>query len=420
MRKRIILSLISIFAFVFFSCSGLLNDIDEDSSSNKAYVQIGDTSSRTVLPAALDTGNMTDIKLIGVKDGGSSKDLLSATTYEELTGKTAEIEPGTWSFELQATINGNTFTDSTSCTDKEVNAGETVSLTFEAMETSATTGDFRVTVNYVGTADDVYVALDSVELSSTDYTVENNVVTVSKSNVEAGDHPLFIQFSKNNVVLNTFDEIVSVEGGCKSEATYTINLNELYSISVNTIEGGTVTASATSAMAGTEITLNADAIAGYDFSEWNVTDANGEDVAVTDDNTFIMPASNVTVSATFTGRPLNITDALKAGVELTITFGTQENHTVKFKRQPDGSYDNTFFWKFSWVETMQAESDESGKITIIIRALADGNYDNPNFEYDLVINTDDSKYSETIYDGELVLQTIEVNGTDVLSSLTKQ
>ena len=179
MRKRIILSLISIFAFVFFSCSGLLSDVDENSSSNKAYVQIGDTSSRTVLPK-LTTDDMTNIKLIGVKDGVRSE-LLSANTYSELTGKTKEIDAGTWSFSLSATINGNTFTDSTSCTNIKVSAGQTVSLTFSAMETSATTGDFRVTVNYVGTADEVYVTLDNKKLSSPDCTVENNVVTVSYS-----------------------------------------------------------------------------------------------------------------------------------------------------------------------------------------------------------------------------------------------
>ena len=225
MRKRIILSLISIFAFVFFSCSGLLNDVDENSSSNKAYVQIGDTSSRTVLPAALDTGNMTDIKLIGVKDGGSSKDLLSATTYEELTGKTAEIEPGTWSFELQATINGNTFTDSTSCTNKEVSAGDTLRLTFSAME-AGEEGNFSVKVNYEGEVpSSVKVFLDDEDWTSYMFSEPESYVIVTGS-ASSGDHKLKIEFyDGNSLLLNTFREIIRVKGGLLSEREYPITLS---------------------------------------------------------------------------------------------------------------------------------------------------------------------------------------------------
>ena len=170
MRKRIIFALVSIFAFVLFSCNGLFSDVDDDSSSsNKAYIQIGGTSTRTVLPNVIDA--MSNIKLVGVKDGESTE-LLSADTYSELSGKTKEIEAGTWSFTLSATINGNTYTDSTSCTNIAVSAGQTVSLTFSAMktseETSEETGDFSVTVNFEGSVAAVKVLFygDEYELHS--------------------------------------------------------------------------------------------------------------------------------------------------------------------------------------------------------------------------------------------------------------
>ena len=68
------------------------------------------------------------------------------------------------------------------------------------------------------------------------------------------------------------------------------------------IANGTVTASPTTAAAGTEITLAAEAASGYTFGSYTVTDADGKAVTVTD-NKFTMPASNVTVSATFTTLP---------------------------------------------------------------------------------------------------------------------
>ena len=78
-------------------------------------------------------------------------------------------------------------------------------------------------------------------------------------------------------------------------ATYTVKI-------ASGIANGTVTASPTSATAGTEITLTASPSTGYQFATFTVTDADGKAVTVTD-NKFTMPASNVTVSSTFTALP---------------------------------------------------------------------------------------------------------------------
>ena len=68
------------------------------------------------------------------------------------------------------------------------------------------------------------------------------------------------------------------------------------------IENGEVTANLTLATAGTEIELTATPTNGYQFSSWIVTKDGGGTVEVTN-NKFTMPASHVTVSATFTQLP---------------------------------------------------------------------------------------------------------------------
>ncbi len=65
------------------------------------------------------------------------------------------------------------------------------------------------------------------------------------------------------------------------------------------IEHGSVTADPTSAAAGDEVTLTATADQGYVWSSYTVTGAGGSAVAVSAQGKFTMPASDVTVSATF-------------------------------------------------------------------------------------------------------------------------
>jgi len=293
MIKRIILSLISIFAL--FSCNGILNDVEEEqSSSNKAYVRIGDASSRTVLPANLTAADMTDIKLVGEKDGESTE-LLSAATYSKLSGQSAEIEAGTWSFTLSATINGATFSDSTSCKNVEVSAGQTLSLTFSAMETSATTGAFTVTVNFEGNAKAVAVLFggDDKELSGNEVVLTNNTVTVSKDGIVPDDYPIQIKFyadEAKELCLNTFRELVRIEAGHKSEATYNISLNDKVRYLVMfTTNGGTAVAAQKIESGKTATEPTAPTKDGYTFGGWysdsDLTASFSFDTAITENIT---------------------------------------------------------------------------------------------------------------------------------------
>lgn len=64
------------------------------------------------------------------------------------------------------------------------------------------------------------------------------------------------------------------------------------------VKNGTITATPTTAYAGENITLTATPDGGYILSEWNVTTATG--TVTVNDNAFVMPDEDVTVSAVFT------------------------------------------------------------------------------------------------------------------------
>ena len=76
---------------------------------------------------------------------------------------------------------------------------------------------------------------------------------------------------------------------------YTVTLG-----SVTPANSGTISASATSVGAQGVVTLTATPETGYKFDEWTVTNlTTNQTIAVSNENKFIMPAANVSVSATF-------------------------------------------------------------------------------------------------------------------------
>ena len=78
--------------------------------------------------------------------------------------------------------------------------------------------------------------------------------------------------------------------------------DQLFNISLVQPNHGSISASASQAFAETEIILTATVDPCYAFTQWLVTDAQGNVVTVTE-NTFEMPASDVTVSAVITYSP---------------------------------------------------------------------------------------------------------------------
>ena len=85
-----------------------------------------------------------------------------------------------------------------------------------------------------------------------------------------------------------------------SDSTFVANFTVLqqHTVTCNTTQNGSISASPTSAYMGDIITLTATPASGYFLGSWTVKDASNNNITVTN-NQFTMPDSNVTVSATF-------------------------------------------------------------------------------------------------------------------------
>ena len=80
------------------------------------------------------------------------------------------------------------------------------------------------------------------------------------------------------------------------DGTYTAYLKAIpYAITVNAVGNRSASASLSEAVVGKTITLTAEPEEGYRFREWQIT----PDTVTVTDNTFIMPASDVTVTCVF-------------------------------------------------------------------------------------------------------------------------
>ena len=109
----------------------------------------------------------------------------------------------------------------------------------------------------------------------------------------------FFKAVRWNLLAVLFTALAFTFIGCETEATASSE-PVYYIVSVQDgIQNGTVVVlSSTTCKAGTTVTLQANPDEGYKLSTFIVTDKNGNSVTVTE-NTFIMPKSDVTVSASF-------------------------------------------------------------------------------------------------------------------------
>jgi len=138
-----------------------------------------------------------------------------------------------------------------------------------------------------------------------------------------------------------------------------------YNINIDTVTNGTVSVSPEKAMAGKTITVTATPDTNYILKAITVTDAEGNEVEVTG-NTFVMPASEVTVSAEFAKRELteivaNYNDDTAVAVGTTLDQ-IKANVTVTAKYN-DGSEENVT--EFTLEGTLVAGQDN----TITVKAL---------------------------------------------------
>ena len=222
---------------------------------------------------------------------------------------------------IDYTITVNSMANGTVTAAATAQMGDTVTLTVSPAAgyqlgaltvKDADNNDVTVTGNvFTMPADSVTV---SAAFTAIDYTVTvaaptNGTVTASKATANIGDaitltvtpatgyqlESLTVKDGSNNTVTVTDNKFTMPAGSVTVSAAFK-KIN--YTVTVNSAENGTVTADHSTANYGDAITLSSTPADGYALREVTVKDANGSAVTVTGGK-FTMPASSVTVSATF-------------------------------------------------------------------------------------------------------------------------
>ena len=122
-------------------------------------------------------------------------------------------------------------------------------------------------------------------------------------------------------------------------------VKEKHSVIISSdVKNGTITATPTTAYAGENITLTATPDGGYILSEWNVTTATGN--VTVNDNAFVMPDEDVTVSATFVEAAhvpvyASVAELIAAGKPTTtgtkVTVTLTDEEIIRFHTLKDGT-----------------------------------------------------------------------------------
>ncbi|OUO17828.1 S-layer homology domain-containing protein [Flavonifractor sp. An4] len=226
------------------------------------------------------------------------------------TNSDDELQQVVESLKPNITINGGSFgasvdkfIDDTDRAAAKVQSGDTHSYytTMEAALEAAQQGDSITDLKATTTTHTLTLKYNDNATADSVYTVEENTKV-----------PLPTPSRDGYVFLGWYDA-----DGNKVESPYAVSKTETltaqwsvissgtsYAITVSKADNGTVTASRTRANKGLTITLTVKADEGYKLDTITVTDKNGNELKLTDKGdgkyTFTMPASAVTVEASFT------------------------------------------------------------------------------------------------------------------------
>ena len=194
---------------------------------------------------------------------------------------------------------------------------------------TVSTGASSVTINalagsYVAVTDNSSVIYGVAEANS------SGVATVNFTNAIPGSGTLYVVVTRQQY--QPYFGTIEVTGG--TEHTLTYNPQQ---------EHGTISVSPTTAYAGELVTLTATPDAGYVLDQWDVNTVSKGNVTVTD-NQFIMPDSDVTISATFREdtechAPTSVTYTNVTPETATISWtGENDSYNIRY-RAPKFFYD---------------------------------------------------------------------------------
>ena len=147
---------------------------------------------------------------------------------------------------------------------------------------------------------------------------------------------VFANWTQNgNVVTTDPTYSFTVNGNAAFTANFVALTNHEIICTPNSL--GTIIVDKVTAFQGETVVLGSNSVSGYSFSSWEVTDANGQPVTVVD-NQFVMPDSDVTVSATFVqGYSVNLAEVVYGSISANHTVANQGT-SVTLTATPDNGY----------------------------------------------------------------------------------
>ena len=311
-----------------------------DANGNYTQIASKEAQSSTVSFTGLDYGSDAGRVFYTVQEGKQEESIKLSTAFD--------AEPGAvkYSINVVQPANGSVAASATSAT-----AGTTVKLTanpaegytldYFTLDGARINGNTfsmparNVEVSAVFTANAYSITVvqptgGTVSASATSATAGTTVKLTA--NPAEGYTLDYFTLDGARINGNTF---IMPARNVEVSAVFTANA---YSITVVQPTGGTVSASATSATAGTTIELTATPAEGYTLDYFTL---DGERI---NGNTFIMPARNVDVSAVFTANAYGITVVQPAGgtVSASATSATAGT-TVKLTATPAEGYTLDYF-----------------------------------------------------------------------------
>ena len=320
MNKKLFLkTLILTLGVLLISCSNGLADKKTSAASNngKAYIYISDRTSvsraQTTIAPSAQPDDLADFVLKGKRTNlpdnsavsePAEQELTTAAAFSDLQSQKIALDPGTWTFTLEATLNGVGFAGTLA--DQTISAGSATPLTFELTPKSADKGGLNITVVFPKEASTVHV--DFIKEGESEKTIDENYTSnnaayqikdyqnnadmrcieiVSDINDENALNPatydLTLTFFDSELTesLNTASASVVISGGFTTTHVFVVPaLNDAYSITYHnyteadkpvnyenivTTSGSTILKYSRKTA---EVTLPELSLNGYDFGGW--------------------------------------------------------------------------------------------------------------------------------------------------------
>ncbi len=290
------ISLLSILILSFvtlnlISCNNSIQEKNESKASknHKAYINISlnqpkENQSRTVLPDS-DINKLTDICLSGSTSGQPSY-TKTFTSVADLQANPIEFEDGEWTLYLTAKFNGVSFTSQHETINVELGKFYNIAFTLSNSETN---GKLKFKLSFTGDSDEVTYEFQQYPPSDPplvgQLTINSGTekyIEYNNDSIAPGSYRLILKFYRSNVVnpantqnilVNTYSEIISIKAGFTSQAERSINVNDLYTITYNydnttcTLVSGDTLPEKYS-IYSTPVTLGKLEKTGYDFKGW--------------------------------------------------------------------------------------------------------------------------------------------------------